>query len=56
MVSEIKDCPFCGEQASLEHCDGKYWVQCDEIVDCGVTDGCEYDSANEAISRWNRRA
>lgn len=56
MVDEVKCCPFCGDTASLDHMEGKFWVQCDDLEDCGVTDGIEYDSPDEAVRRWNRRA
>jgi ssDNA-binding Zn-finger/Zn-ribbon topoisomerase 1 len=54
-MSKIKPCPFCGCTASLEFEHFKWWVQCDDLDECAVTDGCLYDSPQEAEERWNRR-
>ena len=55
MESDLKRCPFCGGKASVKgHLKGKYAVGCD-------TGGClvslfPYDTIEEAIAAWNRRA
>jgi hypothetical protein len=54
-MANIKPCPFCGSTASLEVDKLKWWVQCDDLENCSVTDGCLYDSPIEAETRWNRR-
>jgi hypothetical protein len=54
-MSNILRCPFCGSTASGESDAGKFWVQCDDLENCGVTDGCLYGSPGEAESQWNRR-
>lgn len=56
MSADIEKCPFCGSVASVEYNFGTHpWVQCDNL-ECGATDGKEYDTEIEAVSAWNRRA
>ena len=54
-MRELKPCPFCGGEAEIEMDDCWYWnyhVFCQE---CKIgTD--YYDTADEAIEAWNRRA
>ena len=53
MIEEIKACPFCGCSSSLIELNGKFWVFCDDNVSCGLNDGHGFDSASDAIERWN---
>ena len=54
-MRELKPCPFCGGEAEIEMDDCWYWnyhVFCQE---CKIgTD--YYNTADEAIEAWNRRA
>lgn len=56
-MEEIKSCPFCGSTASVESQFGKeWWVQCDDIMNCGSSEGGLCSTPDEAVQRWNRRA
>ncbi len=57
----LKDCPFCGGQASLDPMefttdgvvlDRIWFVECD---DCHVSTGGEVHNPDEAVALWNRR-
>ena len=54
-IKELKPCPFCGGKAEIEMDDSWYWnyhVLCQE---CKIGTDC-YETADEAIEAWNRRA
>ena len=68
MSEKLLPCPFCGEEAEIksfpvftnlrpyspETADKKYYVQCKGCAtQCGAL---EYDTPEEAIAAWNRRA
>ena len=54
-MSELKNCPFCGSEASLCKADveeqSMYFVLCDE---CGVITPC-FEDETEATAVWNNR-
>lgn len=53
-MAEIKNCPFCGEKASVwtTYYMGRTWgVICEG---CGVRN-MNYETEEEAIEAWNRR-
>lgn len=61
---ELKPCPFCGSRAEVKqvYCSDKYYIACSShkelFKDCCVIAGVGarvYDTADEAISAWNRR-
>lgn len=57
-MDKLKPCPFCGGEAAIRNLHDEWWVECD------MTRGwCEviprtwsYDTKEEAIEAWNRRA
>ena len=51
---KLKPCPFCGGKAKLlaDHGNIKFWVCCKKCI----ADTLIYDSKQEAIESWNRRA
>lgn len=60
---KLKTCPFCGGKAKVRSEDRKkgkaYWAYCAEPIETGcdvrpVT--CKFDTKEEAIEAWNRRA
>lgn len=60
---KLKMCPFCGGKAKVRSEDRKkgkaYWAYCAEPIETGcdvrpVT--CKFDTKEEAIEAWNRRA
>ena len=54
-IKALKPCPFCGGKAEIEMDDDWYWnyhVFCQE---CKIGTDC-YETADEAIEAWNRRA
>ena len=58
-MTDMKPCPFCGSEATIEHKNVlETW-----IVECSNTNcpasymiGNDYDTEEEAIEAWNRRA
>jgi hypothetical protein len=57
MMSELMPCPFCGSEARVDYNFGRDpWVQCTNIEACGATDGAVWETEDEAIKHWNRRA
>lgn len=58
-MTEIKPCPFCGSEATFRYKEGlDTW-----IVECSNTScpasymiGMDYDTQEEAVEVWNRRA
>ena len=56
-MSELKLCPFCGWEASIEKINGVWSVTCDSPrcpVEKVITWG--HKTKEEAIEAWNRRA
>jgi hypothetical protein len=55
-LEEIKPCPFCGSDASVENEFGMdFWIRCKG--EDGHTEGAlsMYESPMQAITQWNRR-
>lgn len=55
----LRECPFCGHEASLYHCDGGDYDNDNYIIECDFC-GCSMDFASdkteeEAIKTWNTR-
>lgn len=56
-MDKLKSCPFCGETPVVHHpIDATYYIEC-------INSGCSclpetwyYDTEEEAIEAWNRRA
>ena len=53
-MSELKKCPFCGGEATIDNAGGKYQAWCKHC--CCIHMGEFYNTAGEAIAAWNRRA
>ena len=53
---ELKPCPFCGSESIAVELHGEYYVRCANC-ECQVAVVTPlFDSKNEAITAWNRRA
>ena len=52
-MSEIKNCPFCGGEATIDNAGGKYQAWCKHC--CCIHMGEFYNTEAEAIAAWNRR-
>ena len=55
---ELRECPFCGGEASFDHDDnGWNWVVCEK---CGVSTDCRTHTMEDChpllAEQWNRRA
>ena len=54
----VKPCPFCGSEARLHEGEADdyifYYVECNG-EDCDASTSC-YDTQEEALDMWNRRA
>ena len=56
-MTELKKRPFCGSEARLNTCSGKYFVECTHETWCEVLPKTWlYNTEKEAIEAWNRRA
>ena len=56
---ELKPCPFCGSVGKVEHKKalGTWIIQCsNNQCPASYMIGWDYDTQNEAIEAWNRRA
>ena len=58
MNMELRECPFCGGEASFDHDDnGWNWVVCEK---CGVSTDCRTHTMEDChpllAEQWNRRA
>ena len=58
MKMELRECPFCGGEASFDHDDnGWNWVVCEK---CGVSTDCRTHTMEDChpllAEQWNRRA
>ena len=53
-MAELKPCPFCGGVAEISLLFGRYGVACSSCQ--GAIIPCPYQSKEEAIEAWNRRA
>ena len=51
---ELKPCPFCGGEATIDNAGGKYQAWCKYC--CCIHMGEFYNTEAEAIAAWNRRA
>lgn len=52
---ELKPCPFCGSDATVDANFGReWWVQCNN-EECAATTGLVPVTRHEAIALWNRR-
>lgn len=52
-MAKLKSCPFCGSKdISIEIIDENYSLYCEQ---CEIEQGL-YNSLDEAINAWNRRA
>ena len=55
-MSELKRCPFCGAEARIvTNYAGSVKIQCTNIYECSIHQEW-WDSEEDAISAWNRRA
>ena len=55
-MSELKPCPFCGNTPMLRNDAGEWRVECSgPECDC-LPSTWWYESEEEAIEAWNRRA
>ena len=60
-MAELKPCPFCGGKASVKQVRGdtqRFYVDCDlSKGSCAcIPSTWQYDTAEEAVEGWNRRA
>lgn len=55
-MAELKPCPFCGGEADVVDNEVFVDVSCRNHRCRGWADTLMYDSKNEAIEAWNRRA
>ena len=57
MSEELKPCPFCGENASVQWCgDENQWVCGCWNDDCPVIAEVHSLNRRDSITRWNRRS
>lgn len=59
MAEELKPCPFCGSEVSIEHDDGLSFFRCAAGSTCagsGLIAFCATEQAVTAIAAWNTRA
>ena len=55
-MTELKPCPFCGGEATVQEWEGGYYIECLN-PDCDVSPAtADFDAEKEAIVAWNRRA
>ena len=55
-MSKLKPCPFCGGEAEMSKWKCGYYVSCIES-DCFVCpETGDFESREEAIEAWNKRA
>ena len=58
MSVKLKPCPFCGAEGTLQNwaCGDHYYVEClnPECTGDPCTD--DFDTEEEAIAAWNKRA
>ena len=59
MEEEMKPCPFCGKEATMDRvlgiaCGHKWWwVRCSDIR-C-IRQPIQYETRKAAVAAWNRR-
>lgn len=55
MAEKLKPCPFCGGEAVVDMDESWFWEWEVFCIKCGCALG-HFDTEEEAIERWNRRA
>ena len=55
-MSELKPCPFCGGEATIEDNGDFVDVSCKDMFCRGWTSCLEFKTKQQAIEAWNRRA
>jgi len=55
-MPELKPCPFCGGEAIAEMNENWYWEYEVYCTKCGATFQTSFDTEEEAVKAWNRRA
>lgn len=58
MTDKLKPCPFCGESVKIVRIGGGYfWTHTEfKIRNCPIAHSRKYDTVEEVIEAWNRRA
>ena len=59
MNEQLKPCPFCGSKAEIEHKRNllTWIVQCsNQSCPASYMIGADYETEEQAIDAWNRRA
>lgn len=54
-MSELKPCPFCGEDVIKEYDNGVTFLVCRGCIGTGIATGFPYRDTNVAVSQWNTR-
>lgn len=56
-INDLKDCPFCGQKATMVHTESGYGVGCIGNGKCrgDISRSYQYKTIEEAMEAWNRR-